>query len=1223
MVEEIEEKKIRQYLLGELAEAEMSHFEERLMSEDELFERLLVVEDELIDERAAEELSAEEQARFDNYFLATPQRRERLELACALHEYAAEHPAPKPVENATGGGATGETTNATPTETPIKPDGKDVSPPAPLIRPSPWSSSRPYLSLAAAAVILIAVGIVAWLIFRNRPEVSKGLQALNQAYRQQRPTEARITGFDYAPLSERRGNNGPDQVDTLERDRAELTLLNEVKQHPGANTYHAMGLVYLTKHDFDKAIEYLDKAVRLDEKNAKLHSDLGAAYLERATTIPDKLSMNSLAESLEQLNRAIEIDGSLLAAYFNKALCLQRMNALMLAREAWEDYLKKDGNSEWSKEAEKNLRLLEGQGMNNKSPEEVYQDFLAAYRQQNKPQAWRIQSQTKEMITGTMIPFQLARKFLAASLSNPVAAGEEILGAFRFAGELEQKQAGDPFVTELAEFYSVAGRKNAPTLEQAQEALHRGYQLCLQGRYSDAGQTFANAQNLFLRAGNHWESRVVDYWLAYCLSQQGEMKKSSARLLLLAEDCRNLHYRWLEAQSYCWLANNSGLLGEYSQQVERNQQALSLAVTIGDLYNTQKASSQLGEAYKSLGRLQEALEFNQKSLPSAEAYFVSNRQFWRSLFIATDTLFALRLFAAAEAYEQEALRLALNQFHDPVLIHNSYFRLGQIYAGRQDYPAALSSLEESLNTIKAIENDPATQKLLGLSILQTANVKRQEGNYASALEAYQQAAEKFEARNYGLYMYITHKGMCLCHLLNKDALAVEKELPVVLSLFEQNRRQIKEEQNRNHFFDTEQSIYDLAIDYEYDRQNSEQGFNYAEFSRARSLLDAITAGTAASRDEVESDVLASAAAQPLNLSQLKQRLPANLQLIEYAVLHNRLLIWIITQTLCTVIEQPVPAAVLEAATNEYLQVLTLNNKDAIEREQQLAAQLHDWLLAPLESYLNKEDEVAIVPDKFLFKIPFAALLSRQTDRRVINDYTLLYAPSATVLVLCSDMARMKTQNKEAERLLSVGDPLFNRQQHPRLRDLPTSAFEVRQIAPFYCANSAVFIGKDALKEQIEPELRQVDVIHFATHYLADEFSPARSRLLLTAKANTADDDLCMQEIQGMRLPRARVAILSACQSGIERYYAGEGLIGLARAFVAAHIPLVVASQWAVESESTANLMIDFHRRRKTQNLSTTQALCQAQREMLNNGDERYRRPFYWAAFFTVGGHASY
>src|SRR5436853_2923845 len=139
MVEEIEEKTIRQYLLGELAEAEMSQFEERLMIDDQLFEMLLVVEDELIDERAAGELSAEEQARFDAYFLATPQRRERLQLAYALHEYAHHADEAKRVDNPDSG-ANNDSANAASSENPSERVVVDFPSQAKEMRPSPWSS---------------------------------------------------------------------------------------------------------------------------------------------------------------------------------------------------------------------------------------------------------------------------------------------------------------------------------------------------------------------------------------------------------------------------------------------------------------------------------------------------------------------------------------------------------------------------------------------------------------------------------------------------------------------------------------------------------------------------------------------------------------------------------------------------------------------------------------------------------------------------------------------------------------------------------------------------------------------------------------------------------------------------------------------------------------------------------------------------------------------------
>lgn len=1195
MDERADERQIVNYLLGELSEDGQKGVEERLLTDNEYYDLLLATEDDLIDAYLSGALDGRERERFEAHFLRPPERGEKLRFAMALRDYVSTRTAESRHEAAA-----------------IRPRAARRK----------WPPS-PALWLAAAAVIIIAVALASWRIFFHEPGPSKGVTALNNAYREQRPVESRISRLDYAPFSVTRGAQDG-KFDYVARDRAQALIHEEVAEYPGARSYHDLGRLYLAGHEFDKAIEQFDKALQLDDKNAPLHSDLGAAYLERAVADGSKPNLGDLAKSLEYLYRAIGLDDSLLAAYFNRALCLQRMNALTLARQAWEDYLKKDPDSEWSKEAERNLRLLRDRGTNNKTPGEVYENFLAAYRQGNEAQAWRIQSQTKEMITGTMIPFQLARRFLDASLSDRPASGKEILNAFRFAGELEKKQSGDPFFLELAGFYAASGVKNAPALKKAHEALGRGYQLCLHGNYSEAAAPLEYAQKHFLKAGDVWEARVVDYWLAYCLSQQGKLKKSSDLLAALVKNCRGRGYHWLESQSYCWLANNSALLGEYSRGVEEDKKALDIALAIGDLYNTQKTSSQLAEDYKFLGRLEEALEYNRLSLPAADAYFVSDRQLWRSLNSLTDTLFAIRLYIAAEAYEREALDLAANHFNDPVLIHNTYLRLGEIYSGQRNYAVAEQSLLMSLGAIKTIDDDLAIQKLFGQSVFQMGSVKRQAGDCTTALDYYHQAVEKFGPTEFGLYNYITRKGMLLCHLVNKDDAAIEAELPSVLSLFEQNRRRIKEEQNRNHFFDAEQDVYDLAVDYEYGRGNKEKSFNYAEYSRARTLLDLISARESGGGTSTESAAV-TAASQPLSLSHLQESMQSDLQLVEYAVLQDRLLIWVVTKGSFKAFERPVSLAALEAATDEYFHVLPRGDAYSIRRESQLAAQLYDWLFAPLEDHLSKEEEVALVPDKFLFKVPFAALLSRHNGRRLVDDYTLLYAPSATVLVLCSDLAQKKSPTKEGERLLSVGDPKFNPRRHPDLPELPMAAAEAKNIATFYAGN-AVFVGSEAVKKAIKPELASADVIHLATHYLADDFSPANSRLVLADGPDvSADDtaDLSLEEIGTGRLPKARLVILAACQSGIERYYAGEGPVGLSRAFMMAGAPLVIASQWAVESGSTSDLMVEFHRLRKTENLSTTQALRQAQHNMMSHEDGRYRRPYYWAGFFPIGGHARF
>ena len=132
----------------------------------------------------------------------------------------------------------------------------------------------------------------------------------------------------------------------------------------------------------------------------------------------------------------------------------------------------------------------------------------------------------------------------------------------------------------------------------------------------------------------------------------------------------------------------------------------------------------------------------------------------------------------------------------------------------------------------------------------------------------------------------------------------------------------------------------------------------------------------------------------------------------------------------------------------------------------------------------------------------------------------------------------------------------------------------------------------------------------------------RSRLLL-AKDPAGNDALTAAEVFGKQLPQARLVVLSACQTEIERYDDGEGMIGIARTFLAAGAPLVVASQWPVDSAATADLMIRFHRSRKLEGLSTTAALRRAQQEMLAGADEQRRNPYYWAAFLPVGGHTDY
>ncbi|HEX8774713.1 MAG TPA: hypothetical protein VF735_14170 [Pyrinomonadaceae bacterium] len=93
----IDEASLRRYLLGLLASDEQQQVEERLLIEDQYFERLLVIEDELIDQYLSDELSRQEREKFNQIFLSTPERYEKLRFAKDLKSYlAAATPAAQP-----------------------------------------------------------------------------------------------------------------------------------------------------------------------------------------------------------------------------------------------------------------------------------------------------------------------------------------------------------------------------------------------------------------------------------------------------------------------------------------------------------------------------------------------------------------------------------------------------------------------------------------------------------------------------------------------------------------------------------------------------------------------------------------------------------------------------------------------------------------------------------------------------------------------------------------------------------------------------------------------------------------------------------------------------------------------------------------------------------------------------------------------------------------------
>ena len=145
-------------------------------------------------------------------------------------------------------------------------------------------------------------------------------------------------------------------------------------------------------------------------------------------------------------------------------------------------------------------------------------------------------------------------------------------------------------------------------------------------------------------------------------------------------------------------------------------------------------------------------------------------------------------------------------------------------------------------------------------------------------------------------------------------------------------------------------------------------------------------------------------------------------------------------------------------------------------------------------------------------------------------------------------------------------------------------------------------------------------------------SPGESPLLLsglalaganhrqTAGPDEEDGILTAEEIAALDLSGVEWAVLSACDTGLGEVKAGEGVLGLRRAFEVAGARTLILSLWPVEDQMSRDWMRQLYRARLILGLTTIDAVHQANLDALRQRRERGQstHPFYWAGFVAAG-----
>ena len=194
-----------------------------------------------------------------------------------------------------------------------------------------------------------------------------------------------------------------------------------------------------------------------------------------------------------------------------------------------------------------------------------------------------------------------------------------------------------------------------------------------------------------------------------------------------------------------------------------------------------------------------------------------------------------------------------------------------------------------------------------------------------------------------------------------------------------------------------------------------------------------------------------------------------------------------------------------------------------------------------------------------------------------------------------------------------------------MSNLPGTLNEVEDIKKII-NNAEIITDKGATENKVKAlsnngELANYKVIHFATHGLVVPEIPELSALVLSQIVegqNEEDGFLNMREISKLKL-HADFVNLSACETGLGKLYAGEGVVGLMQSFLIAGANGLSVSLWQVADKSTAEFMVAIYALVEEKSMDYPMAITEIKRLFIN-GDfgDKYKSPFYWAPFVYYG-----
>jgi CHAT domain-containing protein len=930
--------------------------------------------------------------------------------------------------------------------------------------------------------------------------------------------------------------------------------------------------VSLIHGDVDGALSLLRDAAA--ESDSPLHwSDLSAAYLVKADRTPAR-RIEYLARGFDAASRSLRLQGTP-EALFNRTLALEGLSRYVAEPAPWAEYLRLESDQQWLAAANR---------------------FMAA-QQPFEDAAVRWAARRRDLRT------HLANRdvaFVRDTVSEFPEASREHFEEELLLGWAESRQRGDDaaaarvieearlLTNELAQF--TGDRMTADEVEvlgAASETVARGYRAYISGVGLYESNKYQQARAAFVQAHADFAGNPYRYW---ALARRAtvdfllrDVAASESALVEVETYARAHRYRsllawtlWVRGLIFLQQWRLSEALAAFEQGA-RDSEATRQRELAVSLYHL------LANNLRTLGEQQRSWEYIGKTL---EGLTIVRKPVRRYISFYNATLFATSqgLTEAALVFQNAAVREATKA--TPEVKIDALTQRAGVHLRRGDRTTAARDLTEAADLLANV-SEGSLQRYLKADIdvlYAQLHIGDKPGEAAARVHDAIRFFDKVEpARIPRLYLDLARS-----HLAGNHTTEAAAAMTQGIERLEAQQAGLQEEALKISYFDESWALFDEMVALQLTRMGDKAAaFDFAERSRARSLL------AASERTD---------APRPLTLPALHRAIPADAQLVYYYVLPQKLLVWLIDSSGSRLIEQPLDAGRLTRHAAQFR-----DGASAGDVRRAVNDELYDVLWTPVRRSNDGTKTVVIVADGELQQVPFAALRNPETGRYVVEDYTLVQAPSASFFVTTAE--RAATLPPGASSALLIGNPTT-----ADGTPLPAAEREAAQAAQFY-PEREILIGAMATKAAFIDRAPRYDVVHFGGHALPNPEYPLLSRLMLASERE--DDALFAHEISRLRFSRTRLVILAACSTARGAVSRGEGPLSVARPFLAGGVPVVIASQWDVDDRATAELFLAFHREFAVSK-NPANALRKAQLELLRNAESVFSSPASWGAFVALG-----